>query len=293
MGIFGRVRAVAPCAIIRIMGSGTRAKVVLFVALIGAGCATQRVPLQVSVFPPVQLVPASTEVDGLRLDLPYGVNGVVRGVDVGVVGSVTQQLAGVQLHLGIGSAAEVDGVQLGLNPIISLNCAERLRGLQLAGFVTPFWAPLGFNVADDMEGVQVATVANSAGSHKDQNTTRGAQLSFLFNHAESDASLLQMTVFGANVCEGSYAGVQTTLYIGCNYVNGNTSGAQLIMIGANVTRKEFRGIQLGAVNWASQVKGIQLGILNYCHNLCGVQIGIANVCMEQALPFLPIINARF
>jgi len=71
--------------------------------LAGAGCATQRTPLQVSICPPAQLEPVNTEVDGLRLDLPYGENDIVRGLDVGIAGSVNQELAGIQVHALLGS----------------------------------------------------------------------------------------------------------------------------------------------------------------------------------------------
>jgi len=290
--------------------------IMLMCALISMGCATKRTPLQVSVFPPAQLVSEDTEVDGLRLDIPYGRNDVVRGLDVGFVGEVTEDMTGLQLQLFSSMAKEVKGAQFSFGTIYppGFNAAESLRGLQFSGWILPpVIASPGINCAKEMHGIQVATVANIAGAppillriigEKDwakemhsspaiPHRIKGAQLLAPLNWASTDASLFQLTGMGANVCQGEFKGVQTTLLIGCNYVSGDAKGLQLVVFGANLTRGQARGAQIGALNWASEVRGMQVGILNCCGLLQGVQIGLGNLCIEGPFPFLPIVNARF
>ena len=103
-----------------------RRSAMVLLVLIGAGCATQRSPLQVSVFPPVQLVSRTTEIDGLRLNLPCGENGTVRGLDLGIAGMATKRLDGIQLQLLGSEAGEVRGAQLALCPQAAFNYTERL-----------------------------------------------------------------------------------------------------------------------------------------------------------------------
>jgi hypothetical protein len=263
--------------------------------LAGAGCAAQRTPLQVSIFPPLQLVPVSTEVDGLRLDLPYGENDIVRGLDVGIAGSVNQGLAGIQVHALLGSASTVYGAQVALNPFFCVNKAHVMKGIQCSGVVIPpFWmTPFSLNMADTMSGIQMATAGNFVGSPTAPFPAKGAQLSSFCNLAGSDATLLQAVAFGGNGCSGNFTGIQAALFVGLNSVEGDTSGLQVVMVGVNVTKECLRGIQIGAANWSTEVAGMQIGIVNYCAKLQGVQIGVVNICSEHAVPFVPIINARF
>jgi hypothetical protein len=256
------------------------ATLMLFV-LLEAGCATQRTPLQVSVFPPVQLVPVTTEVDGLRLNLPYGENGIVRGLDVGIAGSVTQELAGLQVHALLGRVSAVCGAQVALNPLVCVNEAHVLKGIQLAGvIIPPFWVtPVSLNRADTMHGIQLATMGNVVGSPTAPFPAKGVQLSFFCNLANGDATLLQMLGLGGNSCAGNFKGVQAVLFGGLNSVEGDMSGLQVVPLGVNMTGEKLHGVQIG--------------IVNYCAELQGVQIGIVNICREQTAPFIPLINARF
>lgn len=249
--------------------------------LLGAGCASQRTPLQVSVFPPVQLVPVTTEVDGLRLNLPYGENGIVRGLDVGIAGSVTQELTGIQLHVLLGRGSAVYGAQVALNPLVCVNEAHVLKGIQLAGIIIPpvWMTPFSLNQADTMQGIQLATLGNVVGGPTAPFPAKGVQLSSFFNLANGDATLLQMLLIGGNSCAGDFKGIQAALFIGLNSVEGDTSGLQVVPLGINVTGEKLHGVQIG--------------IVNYCAKLQGVQIGIINICREQAVPFIPLINARF
>jgi hypothetical protein len=98
---------------------------------------------QLSLFHPVQLHSHSTNVDGFRFDLVYGVNHDVQGLDVGLVNKVQHDFKGVEVGLiyntieGSGDGfqaalfyndAQEDwhGVQLGI-----VNHAGSLKGIQI------------------------------------------------------------------------------------------------------------------------------------------------------------------
>ncbi len=53
------------------------------------------------------------------------------------------------------------------------------------------------------------------------------------------------------------------------------------------------GLQLGAVNYASQFTGLMIGLVNITPHLGGLQIGIVNYAGNSALPVFPIANAVF
>lgn len=118
--------------------------------------AAEWTPLQLSLWPPVQLIPGNEAltIGGLRLDVPYGhtarvlgfdlgiVNraGEIIGLQVGVANPVKRDLAGLQVgvfnrverevrgvQVGVwNQAGGVKGVQLGL-----VNLCERVAGIQL------------------------------------------------------------------------------------------------------------------------------------------------------------------
>lgn len=74
----------------------------LFLAMAGPGLAHSAEatkPIQVALISPVQLVPPETSVIGLRLNLIYGVNRDVAGLDVGLVNQTTGAGAGLQYGL--------------------------------------------------------------------------------------------------------------------------------------------------------------------------------------------------
>ena len=126
----------------------------VFVLCCGSANAESGFPLQIGVFPPVQLVPETMNVSGLRLNLPYSANDRVVGIDLGIASSAADMealqvnlynvvygdLTGVQIGLldriGSGSGLQVGlletvntvyaGVQIGL-----INNAEEMTGLQI------------------------------------------------------------------------------------------------------------------------------------------------------------------
>jgi len=148
-------------------------------ALLAAPVALRaQAPIQVSLFPPAQLVSEDQAISGLRLGL-YGRNAAMTGFDLGVVTHTTGDASalqvaavnvvegdfmGVQVGWGLGIAlanvvrGNVQGAQIGLyNGAGSAeafqmglinNVEGRMQGFQLS-FV---------NIADDMHGLQLGLV---------------------------------------------------------------------------------------------------------------------------------------
>ncbi|MFH0754753.1 MAG: hypothetical protein V2A70_09315 [Candidatus Omnitrophota bacterium] len=82
-------------------------------------------PLQVAVINPVQLVDSYDDVKGLRLDLIYGDNFNVTGIDIGLINKVESRQKGLQIGL-YNNAGESSGLQIGL-----VNRARWLEGVQI------------------------------------------------------------------------------------------------------------------------------------------------------------------
>lgn len=129
-------------------------------------------PIQLSLVTPIQLFPEDESVRGVRLNILYGRNTFMTGLDYGLVNHTTRDFLGVGiglvnltdgdvtgLHSGfvnitegafeglqygaVNTAASVHGVQIGM-----VNHSPNYRGLQL-GIV---------NYAERMNGVQVGLV---------------------------------------------------------------------------------------------------------------------------------------
>lgn len=88
-------------------------------------CAQAASPLQVAVYDPVQVVADFENVNGFRLNLFYGVNFNVSGLDVGIINQVDGKQKGVQLGI-YNNSLETSGVQIGL-----VNRTGWLYGLQI------------------------------------------------------------------------------------------------------------------------------------------------------------------
>ena len=128
-------------------------------------------PLQLSLFPPLQIHNQETSIHGLRLSL-YGFNQNFKGLDIGLVNRLEGDMKGVQLGVinyvngnatGIQAAfynqsQDYSGVQVGV-----LNTAQNTHGLQL-GIA---------NSATAMEGLQIGLLYNST------DTLNGIQIGLL------------------------------------------------------------------------------------------------------------------
>lgn len=129
--------------------------------------AAQGKPIQVAVFPPVQLVPENQAVRGIRIDLPYGRNTAVSGLDIGFVNHTTRGPS-VGLEYGLVNLSDGDfsGWQASLVGITqgkltglqtgAVNSATRGEGVQY-GLV---------NISQNMHGLQLGLVNYAARMNK-------------------------------------------------------------------------------------------------------------------------------
>ena len=151
----------------------------IFLVVPQYGWAGDCSPLQISFFPPYQLVPAEKDVCGLRLNLPFGGNENIYGLDLGIAGGTQYSYNGIMLNLfGNFSVGSIKGIELaGLinfnisGPILMTEGGSGAKGIELAGC-------LNLNLGD-IDGIQIAGLANTG------NEVRGIQIAGLFNGAKS------------------------------------------------------------------------------------------------------------
>lgn len=134
-------------------------------------------PLSVGVVPPVQFPPGDFSVTGLRTSLFYGQHRDMYGLDIGVLGNITEQRF---VGLGVSGLFNITRGQasiLGLQFAGVTNVATQkmnVVGVQMAGLVNSLSAESSVN------GLQVAILANLAA----HTTIRGIQLG-LYNRART------------------------------------------------------------------------------------------------------------
>lgn len=151
-------------------------------------------PVQLALINPVQVFPETTSVQGLRINLIYGVNANLQGFDWGLVNRVTHATKGLQAGAfpwgGVNITGDLKGLQLGgigggvniangdttgmqlLGILGGINKAKTLQGMQLAGIIGVNYAQtlkggqvvgfIGVNIANDLKGVQCALLCNQA-----------------------------------------------------------------------------------------------------------------------------------
>jgi hypothetical protein len=107
-------------------------------------------PFAVSLWNPVQTASEDESVRGLRLNLPYGKNHDVLGLDIGIANHATGQLRGVQWGLGGYVGGDVTGVQY--NYIVSLAPGHVLG-----------WQSGIYGFAGSLEGLQSGLVNHVRG----------------------------------------------------------------------------------------------------------------------------------
>lgn len=134
-------------------------------------------PVALAIIPPVQFPPADFGVTGFRLSVLYGHHRDMYGVDVGVLGNITDQS-----FVGIALAGGTN-IHYGMTTIVGLEVAGGVNygkektgvyGVQIAG---------GLNILDaesSVNGVQAAILGNIA----PHTVVRGAQIG-LYNRAKS------------------------------------------------------------------------------------------------------------
>ncbi|MFA6931516.1 MAG: hypothetical protein WCT05_14420 [Lentisphaeria bacterium] len=114
--------------------------------------------LQISIWAPkTQLVPDYIDVSGLKLNLPYGSNQNVAGLDLGLV-SINDNAAALQINLFNRTAENFAGVQVGL-----VNVASTSGGISISLFNSTEGISKGLDIALvntslEHRGVQIGLV---------------------------------------------------------------------------------------------------------------------------------------
>jgi len=135
------------------------ALVVIALIYVSTPAEAQPRPVQLALVTPIQIFPEDDAILGVRLNLLYGRNASVMGLDLGLVNHVTTGIStgaqygavglvdsdfvGLQNNLVNAANGKFDGFQLGI-----VNYAKVANGFQL-GFV---------NYAESMRGLQIGVV---------------------------------------------------------------------------------------------------------------------------------------
>jgi hypothetical protein len=117
----------------------------------------QKRPVQLSLVTPAQIFPPEDTIAGVRLNILYGRNVVVNGLDIGLVNHTTDISRGIQTGL-VGIASSFQGIQFHVVNISKgkfegwqlghVNVSDTFRGFQ-AGLV---------NTTGEAEGFQISLV---------------------------------------------------------------------------------------------------------------------------------------
>jgi hypothetical protein len=158
--------------------------------------------LQVSITSNVQLVPEDEPVSGLRLNLPYGKNTSMTGLDFGFVTESTQDADALQIAV-IGNLVE-----------------QNVAGMQIASFNV---------VGNIMKGVQIGFLFNT------DNKFSGIGIAGGFNHYKEEGSGILISACGnyGEVLNGAQIGLcniatySTGLQIGVVNYTKNARGLQI------------------------------------------------------------------
>ncbi len=113
-------------------------------------------PFQIALFPPFQLVDPSISIYGLRINLFYGKNKLINGLDVGIVNDVKLKMRGLQAGV-VNKSDYVWGLQTGVvclsretnfAQISVYNQSEKVTGTQI-GVI---------NITDTLVGAQIGLI---------------------------------------------------------------------------------------------------------------------------------------
>lgn len=198
--------------------------IVIVICMVMPAYGTDSTPVQFSLIHPLQLFPDTTSVQGIRINLIYGVNAKVQGLDWGLINHVTQ---------------ETKGLQLGAFPVGGVNITGDLQGLQLAG------AWVGANIANGHTiGIQLVGILGGINKAR---TLQGIQLAGIFgvNYAQDLKGGQVSGIIGVNIAN-DLKGVQCALI--CNQAE-TVQGLQLGLV--NVCTRMY-GVQIGLVNIIKQ-----------------------------------------
>ena len=212
-------------------------------------------PLQLSLYPTVQLIPFDGDFAGLRLNI-IGVNRNVSGVDLGISNQSDETFNGVGLGVINMSKGDTKGLHVGFVN----NTLGDLKGFQGIPLLTWFNA---FNVVGKhCSGMQ-------GGLYNEANSLSGFQ-----------GGIINVAYDAKGVMVGAY-----------NY----TESFQGLHVGlVNITYNDMTGCQIGLYNGVRNAHGFQLGLINQTQTLDGLQIGLVNVAsMKERFPTMVFANWQF
>lgn len=130
---------------------GTLAVLALVIAAAPSALTAQEAkPVQIALFPPIQIVSPEFAVHGFRLNVIYGKNAEMKGLDVGIVNHSTGDFTGLQY--GLVGITEGEGAGWEYNLLVNLN-EGRFTGLQTGVY----------NEMGGGAGVQYGAVNNNTG----------------------------------------------------------------------------------------------------------------------------------
>lgn len=212
-------------------------------------------PIQLSLYPTLQLINHENDVAGLRLNI-IGVNRNMTGLDLGLVNQTDDLFTGIGLGAINLCQGDVHGVHFGF-----INHAN--------GDVKGF------------QGIPLLSWWNAVNvTHGSCNGAQGG----LFNYAKTLNGVQGGLVNIAYDADGVMLG----LY---NYTE-NFRGVHVGLV--NITYEGMTGMQVGLYNGVRDATGFQLGLINQCQNLDGLQIGLVNIASQkETLPTMLFVNWQF
>jgi hypothetical protein len=211
-------------------------------------------PIALNLFAPLQFPPSTWDVYGLRLNLLFGQNANVYGVDVGVVGLSLSDVYGFQSTVFNWNEGTTKALQVGA-----------VANLNLQGFI----------------GLQAAGICNM-----DLGESTGVQFAGLLNKNEMFRGLQVASL--ANICNDNSKGVQIA------FANAPRSEWKGVSVGFMNYATKLNGVQFGFLNFVRQQgTGVQIGAFNAAQQLTGLQIGLLNMICNGYTPLLPVANFSF
>lgn len=238
------------------------------------GCS----PFQLSLVTPIQLVPKDGSICGARLNLLYGSNREVWGLDAGVVNKA-ENLKGIELGLLVNLIKSIEetpswGIQAA--GLVNRDIKVPFSGIQVAGIA---------NVNRDVTftGIQTAILGNQ---NMDSEVT-GMQVS-LFNHSKKFNGIQVGLGNGVTVMEGAVALVVIPIYLLAAIVSGKSGGNPPLYAEREAhIDTVVKGVQFGVfTNITEELDGLQFGLFNYAgKTMNGIQIGATNMGLPDAQGF--------
>lgn len=284
-------------------------------------------PLQLSIWNPVQLAPENWDVWGLRLNLPYGKNNSVYGIDAGVVNYTTN--GGVAIQVGVIANWCKKNTLVGVQVSPLFNGSDNFVGIQ-AGFANVIIGKgnaiqVGFMNGIGLDGnamqvgfgnamcsgatVQIGVV--NSGTNKIIDVWSMEQLGIINTEtankmAKIDISGLQIASV-VNIVERNMTGVKialggnlvdqkmTGLQFGGTFLGGNTAGTMNgVQIGLALIpgSREKGGEKISCNNSANdELNGVQIGLwCNRAKTANGLQMGLVNITEKMTGVQIGLVN---